>query len=102
METPEPSVRGLALVFVALLLLLGATTGLAFLPLGAWGTGAALAIAALKALLVLVVFMNLRGTGRLTWLVAGAGFYWLAILVALTLSDLLTRPWLAPLLDGHP
>lgn len=85
------TVRTYGLVYAALLLLLGATTGLAFLDLGPLGTVVAFGIAALKAFLVLAVFMHLRGSSRLTWIFAGVGFYWLAILVCLTLSDLLHR-----------
>jgi hypothetical protein len=32
----------------------------------------------------------------LTWLVAGAGFFWLGIMFALTMSDYLTRSGGAP------
>lgn len=82
-------------VYAALMVLLAATTGAAFLDLGPWNTPAALGIAVLKALLVILYFMHVRSASRLTWLFAAVGFYWLAILVSLTLTDLLTRPWLA-------
>jgi hypothetical protein len=36
-----------------------------------------------------------RSSGRLTWIVAGAAFLWLGILFSLTLTDFLTRGWLA-------
>ena len=94
MVEPESPVRFYLIVYAALMLLLGATAGLAFVDLGRWNSAAALGIAGLKALLVLLYFMHLRHSSRLTWLVAGAGFYWLAILLGLTFTDLLTRPWL--------
>ncbi|HLY09494.1 MAG TPA: cytochrome C oxidase subunit IV family protein [Planctomycetota bacterium] len=97
-----PRVRTYLLVYVLLLGLLGATTGLAFLDLGGAGAAAALLIAAMKALLVLLFFMHLRGSPRLVWLFAGVGFYWLAILVSLSLSDLLTRPWFSSVLGSRP
>jgi len=100
-EHPSP-VRCYLLVYAALMGLLAATTALAFLDLGRWSAAAAMGIAGLKALLVLLYFMHLRHSSRLTWLVAGAGFYWLAILLGLTLTDLLTRPWLSPPLGGSP
>jgi len=39
--------------------------------------------------------MHLLHSQRLTWLVLGAGLFWLAILMSLTLADYLTRDWLA-------
>jgi len=35
--------------------------------------------------------MHVRYAPRATWAVAGAGFLWLAIMLALTLADYLTR-----------
>jgi cytochrome c oxidase subunit 4 len=80
-------------VFVALLLLTGLTTWVAFIDLGAMNTVAALAIAVTKMLLVILFFMHVKYSPGLTRLVIIAGFFWLAILVALTLSDELTRNW---------
>lgn len=54
----------------------------------------ALTIAVAKALLVVLYFMHVRYSSRLTWVFVAAGFFWLAILVVLTLSDFLTRGWL--------
>ena len=48
-------------------------------------------IAAVKAMLVILYFMHLRYSSRLTWLFAGVGLYFLAIQFAFTLSDILTR-----------
>jgi cytochrome c oxidase subunit 4 len=53
-----------------------------------------LVFGAVKALLVVLFFMHLLHSQRMTWLVAGAGLFWLAIMLVLTLSDYLTRPWL--------
>jgi hypothetical protein len=47
--------------------------------------------------LVILFFMHVRYSSRLTWLFVLAGFIWLAIMVDLTLSDYLTRPdWEKP------
>ena len=54
----------------------------------------ALTIAVAKALLVVLYFMHVRYSSRLTWVFVAAGFFWLAILVVLTLSDYWTRGWL--------
>jgi cytochrome c oxidase subunit IV len=54
----------------------------------------ALTIAVIKATLVVLYFMHVRYGSRLTWVFVCAGFFWLAIMVALTLSDYMTRGWL--------
>jgi cytochrome c oxidase subunit 4 len=91
------SIRGYFAVFIALLALTALTTGVAFLDLGGVGNVAvALAIAVGKAALVALYFMHLRYSSRLTVLFAGAGLFWLGILVVLTLSDYLSRDWLSP------
>src|ERR1041384_3752558 len=58
----------------------------------------ALAIAVTKATLVILYFMHVRYSPRLTWVVVTAGFFWLAIMIVLTLIDYETRnpssvPW---------
>ena len=78
--------------WAALMALLGLTVTLAFQPLGAFNTPAALAIAAVKALLVSSVFMELRERRPLVIAFAAAGFFWLAILLWLGGADFLTRP----------
>jgi cytochrome c oxidase subunit 4 len=81
-------------VFIALLALTALTTGVAFINLGGVGNVAvALAIAITKAVLVALYFMHLRYSTRLTVVFAGAGIFWLGILVALTLSDYISRGW---------
>jgi len=54
----------------------------------------ALTIAVVKATFVVLYFMHVRYSSRLTWVFVGAGFFWLAIMVALTLGDYMTRAWL--------
>jgi len=43
--------------------------------------------------LVVLFFMHVRYSTRLTWAVVVGGVFWLGILLALTLSDYLTRSW---------
>ncbi len=57
------------------------------------GTSIALAIAVTKAVLVILFFMHVRHSSRLTWVVIAGGFLWLFIMIALTMSDYLTRGW---------
>jgi cytochrome c oxidase subunit 4 len=81
-------------VFVALLLLTGLTTGVAFIDLGSeLNTIVALTIAVIKALLVILFFMHVKYSGGLTKMVIVAGFFFLALLIAFTLADELTRGW---------
>ncbi len=82
-----------AVVFVALLLLTVATTLVAFVDLGVFNPVVALGIACTKAVLVVLFFMELRHSSRLTKLSVGAGLFWFALLITLTLADYLTRWW---------
>jgi len=52
-----------------------------------------LGIAITKALLVILFFMHVRWSTRLTWLVVASGFFWLLILFGITMTDYLTRGW---------
>ncbi len=89
---PVISVRAYLFIWFSLILLTVTTTGVAFVDLGAeWNSVAALIIAVAKAALVLIYFMNLRYSGRLTWVFAGAGVFWLLLLVGGTLDDVMTR-----------
>jgi cytochrome c oxidase subunit 4 len=93
---PVVSLRTYVLVWAGLLILTVTTTGIAFIDLGGqWNTLTAVVIAVVKTVLVVLYFMHLRYSSRLIWVFAGAGFFWLAILVTLTMSDVLTRSWFA-------
>jgi cytochrome c oxidase subunit 4 len=81
-------------VFGALLVLTALTTAVAFVNLGPLNDVAMLAIAVLKAVLVILIFMHVKYSGRLTGLVVAGGFLWLVLLLALTLQDYATRGWL--------
>jgi cytochrome c oxidase subunit 4 len=78
-------------VYLALLILLGGTIGLAYVDLGIWNTVAAITIAVVKALLVVLFFMHVKYSNNLTRVYVLAGFLWLALLIGLTLTDYLTR-----------
>lgn len=95
---PRPPTLGSNLwTLLALLVLLGLSAGSALLKLGPFNTVANLGIAVAKALLVLAIFMRLKTDNALLRIVASVGFAWLAVLIALSLADVLTRtPLLAP------
>ncbi len=83
------------LIFGALMVLTVVTVVAANFDLGseAVNTSIALAIAVAKAVLVILYFMHVRYSPRLTWVVIAGGFLWLFIMIALTMSDYLTRDW---------
>jgi cytochrome c oxidase subunit IV len=80
-------------VFLALTLLTAITTGVAYIDLGALNTVVALTIAVAKMLLVVLFFMHAKYSTGLTRVIIIAGFFWLGILITLSLSDELTRHW---------
>jgi cytochrome c oxidase subunit 4 len=81
------------LIFAALMVGTAITVGVAFVDLGPFNAVVALTIAVLKATLVVLFFMHVRYSTRLTWAVVMGSVFWLAILLALTFSDYLTRSW---------
>jgi cytochrome c oxidase subunit IV len=81
-------------VFAALMVLTVITVAVAFFDLGPLNTIVALAVAGSKATLVILYFMHVRYSRQLTWVIAVSGFFWLAILLAFTLSDVWTRGWM--------
>jgi len=81
-------------VFGILALCTYLTWQVAVFDLGPLNTIVALVIAVFKTTLVLLFFMHVRYSTRLTWAVVVGSVFWLGILLALTLSDYLTRPWL--------
>jgi len=89
------SVRTYVLVFLALMVFTTITVAVAFLDLGVFNDIVALAIAVIKMCLVVLFFMQVRYSSRLSKLTVVAGFLWLAILVGITLSDYLTRDFLS-------
>ena len=88
-------VRTYVMVAFALVVLTLATIGASYLPLGPWHSAVALAIAAAKALLVVLFFMNVRRSGPVTKIVIIVALFWFGILVMGTLDDYLTRSWLS-------
>lgn len=81
------------LVFAGLIILTLVTASVATIDLGPMNIVVALVIAMGKATLVVLFFMHLRWSTRLVHMVAVASLFWLAILIALTLSDYRTRHW---------
>jgi cytochrome c oxidase subunit IV len=80
-------------IFAILMVCTYLTWQVAYFDLGPLNTIAALGIAIFKATLVVLFFMHVKAGTRLTKLVILGGFFWLGILIALTMGDYLTRAW---------
>lgn len=80
-------------IILTLMALTGLTIWVATVDLGPLNVVLALVIATLKAALVVLYFMHARYSPGRTKLVIVAGLFWLAILLAMTLADYLTRSW---------
>lgn len=80
-------------IFGALMVFTAITVGVAFVNLGALNFPVAIAIAITKATLVILFFMHAKYSSRLTKLVVGGAFFFLAILLSLTMTDYLSRGW---------
>jgi cytochrome c oxidase subunit IV len=81
-------------IFAALMIFTLITIEAAFIDMGKLNTVVALTIAVCKATLVILFFMHVRYSTKLTWIVIASGFFWLVILITLTMSDYLSRAWL--------
>ena len=80
------------MVFAALIVGTILTVAAAKVDLGPLNNVVMLTIAGTKAMLVILFFMHVRWSSRLTWVVAMAGFFWLALLFTV-IGDYMTRGW---------
>jgi len=86
-------------VYLTLMVLLVITVAAYFLKFDEWfgpqwgflNTMIALIIATTKTALVMLVFMHLRHSTKLTWVISGAGFIWLGIMIVFTFADYMSR-----------
>jgi cytochrome c oxidase subunit 4 len=83
------------LIFGALMVGTVLTVLVAKFDLGPLNNVVMLSVACAKALLVILYFMHVRWSSRLTWVVAGSGFVWLLIMFGLTMADYMSRGWVA-------
>jgi cytochrome c oxidase subunit 4 len=88
-------IRVYMMVFAILMVGTALTVWAAYLNMGPFNDIVAMAIAVTKATFVVLYFMHVKHSTRLTKVTVVAGFLWLAILVALTLSDYFTRGFLS-------
>jgi cytochrome c oxidase subunit IV len=79
-------------VWLALLVLTGVTTGVAFIDLGPLNTIVALVIATCKALMVVLIFMHVKyASDKLVKVVVISAIFFLMLLLGLSLADYSTR-----------
>ncbi len=81
-------------VWAVLMCLTVTTAAVSYLDLGAFSIVVALIIATLKGSLVVLFFMHAKYINvKATLLVILAGFFWLIILLLMTMTDYITRAW---------
>ena len=78
-------------ILLALLLGTGITVWAAYQDFGAFNVVIALLIATIKMTLVILFFMHGKYSPKRTQLVIISGFFWLAIMLGLTMTDYSTR-----------
>ena len=86
-------VRTYYLVFLTLMVCTAITIAVAFVDLGPLNAVVAMTIAVLKATLVVLFFMHVKYSTKLTWAVVIGSVFWLGILIVMTAGDYLTRRW---------
>jgi cytochrome c oxidase subunit 4 len=101
MTEPMISPRTYLVVLVLLLVLTLATVGVSFLPLAAeWHLAGGLAIAVVKAALVVLFFMHVLHASSATRAVVAVSIVGLCLLLGLTLVDYMSRG-MVPGMPGH-
>lgn len=81
-------------VFFTLIVMTWVTAYVATVDLGRWNIFVALAIAIFKASIVILFFMHVRYSTRLTKMIVGAGVFWLILLLFIVMADIWTRNWM--------
>ena len=76
-----------------LLVLTGSTAAISYVDLGEFNAVVALAIACIKMTLVVLFFMHVKYSSKLTRLTVGAGFFTFLVLITMTMTDYISRAW---------
>lgn len=82
-------------LIILFLLLVGtaSTVGASFIDLGVWNPVIALAIATGKATLVVLFFMHVKYSPKLTKLTIVSGLFIFLGLISMTMADYISRAW---------
>ena len=86
-----PKVYGI--IFGLLMLFTAITVGASYIDMYAFNAVVALAIACIKAVLVILFFMHVKYSSRLTKLTVAAGFFTFVVLITMTMTDYISRAW---------
>ena len=87
------SPRVYVIIALALLILTGTTAAVSYVDLGVFNAVVALFIACFKASLVVLFFMHVKYSSRLTKLTVASGLFTFLVLISLTLADYISRAW---------
>ncbi len=85
------SVKTYLLVFAGLMVLLVITLAVGYIDFGSLNKIVTIAVATVKAGLIMTYFMHLIHSKKLTWVFAGLGFFFLVIMLLITMSDYVAR-----------
>jgi cytochrome c oxidase subunit 4 len=80
-------------ILVALLVGTATTIWASYVDLGVWNPIIAIAIACTKATLVVLFFMHVKYSSKLTMLTVACGFFMFLVLIGMTLADYISRAW---------
>ena len=81
------------IILFSLLVGTALTVWASYVDLGIWNPIIALAIACTKATLVVLFFMHVKYSSKLTMLTVGAGIFMFLTLISMTLADYISRAW---------
>lgn len=82
-----------AAIGLALLVLTATTCGISYVDLGIFNAVVALAIAVFKASLVVLFFMHVKYSPKLTKLTVISGLFVFLGLISMTMADYISRAW---------
>ena len=80
-------------VGLSLLTLTAATCAISYIDLGVFNAVVALAIAVIKAMLVVLFFMHMKYSSKLIKLTAFCGIFIFLGLISMTMADYISRAW---------
>lgn len=81
------------IIGACLLVLTASTTAISYVDLGEFNAVVALAIACIKMTLVVLFFMHVKYSSKLTRLTVAAGFFTFLVLITMTMTDYASRAW---------
>jgi cytochrome c oxidase subunit 4 len=80
-------------IFLSLLCLTGLTVAASYVEMYSFNVVVALAIAVVKAMLVVLFFMHVKYSPKLTKLTVFSGLFMFLVLIFMTLADYISRAW---------